>query len=367
MSDQEVTINFKVADKPPDKQFTKNAGNLYDTNLCAKDTSCRSLTVTEHGDMTRYCQKPVDPGYSNGFDVSTDDASPMHRRTDLSLDTGPMDSPYIAIPLNCSVETDKESNLNDSDTMLTPCPNVTSPNVTFTELTPVKVARPFQTVPLDFSGTGNIYAMETENIVSIATTEPVSITDIVASGNVISIAMAEPVSITDVIATANGISIATAEPISITTLDGFSSSNPVLSQELNTRDVNSNVVPKRLHVAEHYDAVSRLNRQPNNVTNVISEKRLNTYTGKGPLENSAEAVYCSAAKHVPSQFGQQIRKTEEKPVKRKRNRRKLDPDEPPLAPPVTVLPPCAVCGSKSSGFHYGANTCEACKVCGKLL
>ena len=26
------------------------------------------------------------------------------------------------------------------------------------------------------------------------------------------------------------------------------------------------------------------------------------------------------------------------------------------------LPPCRVCGCKASGFHYGANTCEACKV-----
>lgn len=26
------------------------------------------------------------------------------------------------------------------------------------------------------------------------------------------------------------------------------------------------------------------------------------------------------------------------------------------------LPPCRVCGQKASGFHYGANTCEACKV-----
>ena len=30
------------------------------------------------------------------------------------------------------------------------------------------------------------------------------------------------------------------------------------------------------------------------------------------------------------------------------------------APPM--LPPCRVCGEKASGFHYGVNTCEACKV-----
>ena len=27
-----------------------------------------------------------------------------------------------------------------------------------------------------------------------------------------------------------------------------------------------------------------------------------------------------------------------------------------------MLPPCRVCGEKASGFHYGVNTCEACKV-----
>ena len=48
--------------------------------------------------------------------------------------------------------------------------------------------------------------------------------------------------------------------------------------------------------------------------------------------------------------------------KRRRKRRKLDLGEPPLPPALTVLPPCEVCGHKSSGFHYGANTCEACKV-----
>jgi len=27
-----------------------------------------------------------------------------------------------------------------------------------------------------------------------------------------------------------------------------------------------------------------------------------------------------------------------------------------------ILPPCRICGGKASGFHYGVNTCEACKV-----
>lgn len=32
-------------------------------------------------------------------------------------------------------------------------------------------------------------------------------------------------------------------------------------------------------------------------------------------------------------------------------------------PRPPLLPPCRVCGGKASGFHYGVNTCEACKVC----
>lgn len=29
---------------------------------------------------------------------------------------------------------------------------------------------------------------------------------------------------------------------------------------------------------------------------------------------------------------------------------------------LQYLPPCRICGEKASGFHYGVNTCEACKV-----
>lgn len=34
----------------------------------------------------------------------------------------------------------------------------------------------------------------------------------------------------------------------------------------------------------------------------------------------------------------------------------------PVSKQTNLLPPCRVCGNKASGFHYGANTCEACKV-----
>ena len=45
---------------------------------------------------------------------------------------------------------------------------------------------------------------------------------------------------------------------------------------------------------------------------------------------------------------------------------KVSPAQPeglPYQQALVMLPPCAVCDEKSAGFHYGANTCEACKVC----
>ena len=30
--------------------------------------------------------------------------------------------------------------------------------------------------------------------------------------------------------------------------------------------------------------------------------------------------------------------------------------------PEALLPPCYICGEKATGYHYGAITCEPCKV-----
>ena len=39
----------------------------------------------------------------------------------------------------------------------------------------------------------------------------------------------------------------------------------------------------------------------------------------------------------------------------------MSPKSRPIYSPV-MLPPCRICSEKASGFHYGVNTCEACKV-----
>lgn len=32
-----------------------------------------------------------------------------------------------------------------------------------------------------------------------------------------------------------------------------------------------------------------------------------------------------------------------------------------------ILPPCRICGAKATGYHFGAITCEACKVSSSCL
>ena len=47
------------------------------------------------------------------------------------------------------------------------------------------------------------------------------------------------------------------------------------------------------------------------------------------------------------------------------NPSKSDAGQSPMSRPdrfPAMLPPCRICGEIASGFHYGANTCEACKV-----
>ena len=43
-------------------------------------------------------------------------------------------------------------------------------------------------------------------------------------------------------------------------------------------------------------------------------------------------------------------------------RGKRRPPEERVSNVAGPLPPCRVCGEQAAGFHYGVNTCEACKV-----
>ncbi len=44
------------------------------------------------------------------------------------------------------------------------------------------------------------------------------------------------------------------------------------------------------------------------------------------------------------------------------NTRNITDTLPGRGSPTTPLPPCKICGDKSSGVHFGAVTCQACKV-----
>lgn len=55
----------------------------------------------------------------------------------------------------------------------------------------------------------------------------------------------------------------------------------------------------------------------------------------------------------------QISDEQSPPMKKKQKLDKACADSTVSHP---MLPPCRICGQKASGFHYGANTCEACKV-----
>ena len=60
--------------------------------------------------------------------------------------------------------------------------------------------------------------------------------------------------------------------------------------------------------------------------------------------------------HIPESPSTPITSQNGSPPPEKKMRAKYKPSRPP------VLPPCRVCGDRASGFHYGVNTCEACKV-----
>ncbi len=91
-------------------------------------------------------------------------------------------------------------------------------------------------------------------------------------------------------------------------------------------------------------------------------------TGFFTLPPLSEPAYTPSASPVPVKVKSEPTTTPiHKPYQYKR--RKL-PNQCPTEPAfhsTPVLPPCKVCNDKATGFHYGCNTCEACKVILKAI
>ncbi|XP_045180934.2 nuclear receptor ROR-beta-like [Mercenaria mercenaria] len=81
-----------------------------------------------------------------------------------------------------------------------------------------------------------------------------------------------------------------------------------------------------------------------NVTVSINSRPVPEHT----VSSSFSPSSCSLQVESPSNVIPKVKKT---------RKRVKNPDP----PPEPILPPCSICDEKSSGYHYGANTCEACK------
>ena len=264
----------------------------------------RATSGKNCSDNDRYCVLDLD--------LDENDGSPMPIRTDLSLDQSSVSSPLV-IPISCSNGTGQDLNFQDNcETIKTPCPNVTSSDrVSFTEPSSAISSECIQSetdcteMPADDLIATEITIVTTDSIPAIAD-------DILGVKSII-----------DTPPCSNHSDILLEQPCCNVSKVNF---------------VNQGVVNSTTTLTNHNDIdymhSSAVRRQDVCATN----------TGQDQCDVRREENVLN------------------KPVKRRRKRRRPDPDEPPLSPPVTVLPPCAVCGSKSSGFHYGANTCEACKV-----
>ena len=171
--------------------------------------------------------------------------------------------------------------------------------------------------------------------------------------------------------------IATDDVVSMTTLDSVSvATDKTKRKELNnaiprvTNKCDNSVnnleinTDKNTHqTASKYSKIRKVDK-----VNRLDETNANNTSDNGTLINAQGAENLECLNQTPENVRQtsgtdpsEVRNTDEatKPSKRKRKRGKI---QPPLPPPDVVLPQCLVCGSNSSGFHYGANTCEACKV-----
>ena len=101
-----------------------------------------------------------------------------------------------------------------------------------------------------------------------------------------------------------------------------------------------------------------------------------TSLSPSPIEHDANVIKMEADPVPTPAMTSQEKRMSPKPKRRKSRARKHSNEAPAslVTSPTEssagatrkfsthVLPPCRVCGAQATGFHYGANTCEPCKV-----
>ncbi|XP_005101628.2 signaling mucin MSB2 [Aplysia californica] len=80
-----------------------------------------------------------------------------------------------------------------------------------------------------------------------------------------------------------------------------------------------------------------------------------------PNSSTATSATAAATKSPENVETASVGDTEESESMQAPLRKRRHPPDEPTKKMIPNLPPCKVCRTKASGFHYGANTCEGCK------
>lgn len=108
------------------------------------------------------------------------------------------------------------------------------------------------------------------------------------------------------------------------------------------------------------DSTTETSPQPNQIITVMDSPRSDSLLSLSP-EQDINSVSLADKQSVASTTDSGIDESEdsEQPRKLPKKHKNQPPD-------ADLLPPCRVCGERASGLHYGANTCEPCKVCTRI-
>lgn len=147
---------------------------------------------------------------------------------------------------------------------------------------------------------------------------------------------------------------------SATSLHPHSIGNDVISKDNNSNRCTQTFLDL-VSVTEgkdHYDDVITSNNLPTDQTGTISHHTGSTISTSTNNDEAPSSTTTGTVPNTSSMCEPSIESERNSEPKVKKTRKRVRNPDPP---PEPILPPCSVCDEKSSGYHYGANTCEACK------